>query len=239
MAERRSFTQSDYILANQTLVLVGELGANGALPTAVTITTDSTTIITAGAETLSLTADSSTQVRDGQVFEFGGVPVRFAEDVVIGTTATPVAVYATTADISAASTGQLFGGTLYPIYSVNQANTQIGEQSTQSQNFSKNNWSSQSVTERNWQMSLQGEVVGDDNGERVLRLYSRYTETQALVYVELHEPLPDVSKGLADWGFASVTGYNRNRQRGNRISISWNFLGDGELKALVDYGFAS
>jgi Phage tail tube protein len=215
---RRVLLQEDYIRSNGTRVNVLALPLGDSTPTSFTLTVAAGGAAI-GATSIPITAPLQKRLYAGELVKFGAVEAYLASDVAAGVTALPVENLV--AAVIAASTFTTLG--LVPMYSSQEATTQLDEETLKGRNFLAGIWKNSSILNRGWEIPISGLLVRNDPALENLRDAKQNTQK---VYIEIINP--EGQGGEKGAGF--ITKWKLMRKEDAFIEVSFTLMGDGPIE---------
>ena len=213
----RSLVAEDFLLANETLILVKPLPVGVSVPTLYSLTV-ATGGVAIGGTSLPLTLPLPDKLYAGTTLEFGTNKVIITADVIAGVTAIPIE--AATVAIAAAATTKTYA--MIPLYSSNDSTTQGTETMVKGRNFLSGQWESQRIAMLNWDIPVAGDFIINDPG--IIAIKQAWQNRQKC-YIEIYNP---GGQG-GDRGTGFIGKYSFKRKEDQNCSVSFTIMGDGPL----------
>lgn len=211
------FRAKDFYDANKTQILIfpTSLGLDDDVPATVTIT------VAAGGATLNgtsipVTATTRKLYKDTSL-KFGAVTATLTADAAVG--ATTLSVKPLSGAITAAATAVTRG--LAPFISFNSANTGVEDDTVSSRNMGSGAWGSSRKNRLGANISISGFAVKSDPLYEFVHAASLSLDR---LYFELLDP-----DGSVESGVALLRDWEKSREEGNNIELSFRLEVDGEL----------
>lgn len=212
-----SFRAKDFYDANKTKLLMYPqmLSLDDDIPATVTITV-ATGGATLSATSIPVTATTRKLYKDTDL-RFGAVTATLTADAPVGATA--LTVKPLSGAIAAAATAVTRG--LAPFVSFNSANTGIEDDTVSSRNMGSGAWGSSRKNRLGANIPVSGFAIKSDPLYEFIHTAAFSLER---VYFELIDPDASVESGVA-----LVRDWEKTREEGNNVEISFRLEVDGEL----------
>lgn len=214
---RRVLLQEDYVRGNGTRVNILTLPLGDSAPASFTLTAAAGGAAI-GATSIPITVPLPKKLYAGDTIKFGSTEAYLSADVAAGVTALPVE--SLIAAVVAASTFTTFG--LVPMYSSQEATTQLDEETIKGRNFLAGIWKNSGILNRGWEIPISGLLVRNDPA--LENMVNAKKNTQK-VYLEVINP--EGQGGQKGAGF--ITKWKMVRKEDAYMEVSFTLMGDGPI----------